>query len=157
MSLPDIYHSMSNLMAQDTIDRLLKTNEESKRYGLTITEKEAKEIIISRNNTLKSLGRIEFDINVTEKIMQNLCKSPFINKESYFDTINEFQEIFYYMKNETEDSIGDNEIIEMIDDLYNNSCGGSIEFLKEKVQCFSQDVRCKNQQMELSLEEHQNF
>lgn len=67
MSLPDIYHSMSNLMAQDTIDRLLKTNEESKRYGLEITEKEAKEIIISRNNTLKSLGRIELDINVTEK------------------------------------------------------------------------------------------
>lgn len=89
--------------------------------------------------------------------MQNLCKSPFINKESYLGVINELQEIFYYMKNETEDSIGDDEIIEMIDDLYNNSCGGSIELLKEKIQCFSQDVRCKNQQMELSLEEHKNY
>ena len=121
-------------------NEILELNEKSKIYGLTLNKEDVKKIITSRNNTLKSYGRIELDINVTKKIIEVLYESQYTDKDDYVELINDLQEIFYYLKNETLDQISDVEIIEIIDDIY-NKCSGRIDIVQEKCEAFAKKYR----------------
>ena len=48
-------------------NEILELNEKSKIYGLTLNKEDVKKIITSRNNTLKSYGRID--------IVQEKCEA----------------------------------------------------------------------------------
>jgi len=133
-------------LMEPQINEILKTNEESQKYGLMLTVKEVKEIIEVRNQVLQSYGRVELGIDVIKKLIQNFYTSSFISQENYESTINELQEIFYFMKNETEDKIGDDELVYMIKDFYNSYCEGSIELLWMKIEECTRDFRRKNQE-----------
>ena len=51
-------------------------------------------------------------------------------------------EIFYYFKNETLDLIGDDELIELMRDYYENRCKGSLELLKyRELEKLSKNIR----------------
>jgi len=152
VNLPIFFDSMNASLKEIRINDILQTNQESQRFGLIITAEEAKEMVEVRNNVLKSYGRVDLGIEVIEKFIQCFCSSPFINDENYISTINDLQDIFYYMKNETEDKIGDDELIIIIKDFYNNSCGGSIERTKQMIEIFSWNIRRKNQMADSLLE-----
>ncbi|VFC58269.1 Uncharacterised protein [Clostridioides difficile] len=119
-------------------NKLFETNIESRDYGLTLSESDVKDIINFRDNTLKGYGRIELDIKVTKQLIENIYTSQYTNMDNYLETINDMQEIFYYLKNETDDKICDDEIIEILDELYekfsgniNNVRGEADEFVKK--------------------------
>lgn len=111
------------------INEILNTNKKSEKYGLKISKEDAQEIIKARNNILKTYGRVELDLELTKKLIYCFCTSPFIHQENYTSTIIDFHEVFYYLKNETDDTVGDNQLIEIIQDFYDNSSGGSMELL----------------------------
>ncbi|CZR96210.1 MULTISPECIES: DUF6323 family protein [unclassified Clostridioides] len=123
MISPIILSSMHQGLKEIERNELLETNEESKAYGLALSESDVKDIITSRNYTLKGYGRIELDIKTTKQLIENIYKSQFTNINDYLETINDMQEIFYYLKNETDDKICDNEIIELLDELYEKFSG----------------------------------
>ncbi|MGE5631976.1 MAG: DUF6323 family protein [Caulobacteraceae bacterium] len=153
MTLPSIFRSMNLIMSEVQISEMLQTNEESQKNGLTLTTEDAKEIIEARNHTLQSYGRVELDIEVSKKLIRSFCNSPFINQEDYATTLKELQEVFYYMKNETEDKIADDELIEIIRDYFDNYCEGSIELLQgRELEAFARAVRRKNQLTDLFME-----
>ncbi|WP_227857470.1 MULTISPECIES: DUF6323 family protein [unclassified Clostridioides] len=104
-------------------NELLETNIESRYYGLALSESDVKDIITSRNDTLKGYGRIELDIKVTKQLIENIYTSQYTNVDNYLESINDMQEIFYYLKNETDDNICDDEIIEILDELYEKFAG----------------------------------
>ena len=121
-------------------NEILDLNEKSQIYGLTLNKEDVKEIINSRDNTLKSYGRIELDIGITKMIIENLYKSQYTDKDDYVYVINDLHEVFYYLKNETLDQISDIEIIEIIDEIYNN-CSGRIDIVQEKCEEFAKNYR----------------
>ena len=123
-------------------NEILDLNEKSQIYGLTLNKEDVKEIINSRDNTLKNYGRIELDISITKMIIENLYKSQYTDKDDYVYAINDLHEVFYYLKNETLDQISDIEIIEIIDEVYNN-CSGRIDIVQEKCQEFAKSYRWK--------------
>lgn len=123
MISPIILSSMHQGLKEIERNELLETNEESKEYGLALSESDVKDIITSRNYTLKGYGRIELDIKTTKQLIENIYKSQFTNINDYLETINDMQEIFYYLKNETDDKICDDEIIEILDELYEKFSG----------------------------------
>lgn len=125
MNLPNIFN-----FKETYVNQLLDTNNKAKKYGLMLTQKDVSEIMEERESALKSHGRVELDINVTKKIIDFLCSSPYINKDNYSDTIIELQEIFYYLKTETDDKIADDQLLNIIFKLYENPCAGSLELLK---------------------------
>ena len=114
----------------------------SQVYGLTLNKEDVKEIINSRDNTLKNYGRIELDIGITKMIIENLYKSQYTDKDDYVYAINDLHEVFYYLKNETLDQISDIEIIDIIDEVYNN-CSGRIDIVQEKCEEFAKSYRLK--------------
>ena len=121
-------------------NEILDLNEKSQIYGLTLNKEDVKEIINSRDNTLKSYGRIELDIGITKMIIENLYKSQYTDKDDYVYAINDLHEVFYYLKNETLDQISDIEIIYIIDEVYNN-CSGRIDIVQEKCEEFAKSYR----------------
>ena len=123
-------------------NEILDLNEKSQIYGLTLNKEDVKEIINSRDNTLKNYGRIELDIGITKMIIENLYKSQYTDKDDYVYAINDLHEVFYYLKNETLDQISDIEIIDIIDEVYNN-CSGRIDIVQEKCEEFVKSYRWK--------------
>jgi len=140
MISPIILSSLNSNLEVIQEQELLELNENSRSYGLTLNKEDIKEIINSRNNTLKSYGRIELDINVTKSIIENLYKSQYTDRDDYVELINDLQEVFYYLKNETLDQISDIEIIDIIDEIYNN-CSGRIDIVQEKCEEFAKRYR----------------
>ena len=131
----------SNLQIKQE-NEILDLNEKSQIYGLTLNKEDVKEIINSRDNTLKNYGRIELDIGITKMIIENLYKSQYTDKDDYVYAINDLHEVFYYLKNETLDQISDIEIIYIIDEVYNN-CSGRIDIVQEKCEEFAKSYRWK--------------
>lgn len=70
MISPIILSSMHQGLKEIERNELLDTNRESKAYGLTLSESDVKDIITSRNYTLKGYGRIELDIKVTKQLIK---------------------------------------------------------------------------------------
>lgn len=146
MNLPVIFDSMNDVLKEIQINELLKFNDFSIQYGLILTEKDAMEIMEQRTYALQSYGRIDLSIETLKELINSFCTSDFINQQNYTSTLIDLQEIFYYLKNETEDSIGDEELIERLMDYFNNSCKGSIELLQgREIEIFARNIRTKNQ------------
>ncbi len=124
MNLPDFFNPTNQM-----ISTLLKTNRKSKKYGLTLSPQATLEIIRERNNILQNCGRVELSTKITQKIIGRLCTSPYIDQENYPSTITDLHEIFYYIKTETQDEIADDELVDIIMNLYNDTCKGSIDLL----------------------------
>ena len=113
---------------------LLKINDESSAYGLILTPQDVEEIIKSRGYSLKNYGRIDLNMDVTKKLINKIYTSQYTDKDDYVEIINDLQDIFYYLKNETLDEISDNEIIDIIVEFYEKTSGRieNIQNLSEK-------------------------
>ena len=142
MISPIILKSLNSNLQITQENEILDLNEKSQVYGLTLNKEDVKEIINSRDNTLKNYGRIELDIGITKMIIENLYKSQYTDKDDYVYAINDLHEVFYYLKNETLDKISDIEIIDIIDEVYNN-CSGRIDIVQEKCEEFAKSYRLK--------------
>ena len=142
MISPIILKSLNSNLQITQENEILDLNEKSQVYGLTLNKEDVKEIINSRDNTLKNYGRIELDIGITKMIIENLYKSQYTDKDDYVYAINDLHEVFYYLKNETLDQISDIEIIDIIDEAYNN-CSGRVDIVQEKCEEFAKSYRLK--------------
>lgn len=139
MNWPDIYRSLGK---PGGVLEILETNQESQKYDLVLTTGEALEIIEARNKAVKGHGRIELGMEVITKIITAFCRSPYISREDYALTINELIDLFYYTKNETEDLIGDDELVTVMKEFFNGSCKGSLELLRNReLVLFARDFR----------------
>lgn len=123
----------NNSLEKQVYDEILECNEVTRDYGLKLNEEDVKEIIKTRNIALEKSGRIEFNGQMINKLIIAFRDSPYISQHNYSETINELVEIFYNYKNETLDFIGDDELIEIMKEYFDNYCQGSLELLEGKV------------------------
>lgn len=124
------------------LDLIEKSNVNINKFGLTITREEAKEIIISKNETLKKYKRIEFSYGVTEKIIYIFSDSEYIDRNNYIDTIKDLVDIFYNFKNETEDNLTDDELLNFMREQFDDVCYGDLGYLRDTcLERFSKAVR----------------
>ena len=93
MISPIILSSINQNLKEIERNELLETNIESGDYGLALSESDVKDIINSRDNTLKGYGRIELDIKVTKQLIENIYTSQYTNVDNYLEAINDMQEI----------------------------------------------------------------
>ncbi|NLZ48320.1 MAG: hypothetical protein GX895_05920 [Clostridiales bacterium] len=124
-----IMNLSSSLIEKHAVDEIVKCNDITLKFGLSLTLQEAMELVKTRTLSLKCNGRIEFGGGVIGKIIKEFCDSPYIYKANYVETLNELIEIFYYYKNETLDLISDNELIAFMKNAFDGKCQGSLELL----------------------------
>ena len=125
----DIMDIFPSLIQKQAVAEIVKCNDFTGRFGLTLSYEDAVELVEKRALALKRYGRIEFGGGVIEKLIREFYDSPYISKHNYVETLNELIEIFYFYKNDTLDLISDEELIKFMKDSFNGRCQGSLELL----------------------------
>jgi len=125
----DIILYSYSLTSKQTADKILKCNDFTAKYGLTLTEKQALNLAEARIYSLKDNGRIEFGAGIIDKIIKEFCDSPYINNSNYEETLQGLIDIFYYFKNETLDKLSDDTLIKYMKKAFDGPCRGSLELL----------------------------
>ncbi len=111
------------------VKELSDCNEFSVKYGLVLSDNQIQNLVQKRFETLRDSGRIEFGAGILKKLVYAFCDSPYIHNLNYEETILELQDAFYYFKNESDDRISDDELIEHMKDTFDGKAQGSIEYL----------------------------
>lgn len=118
------------LQEPNQLSKVIKTNELTERFGLCLTEQDAKLILEERKNSLAEQKRIEFGEGIATKIIYEFCDSDYIHQNNYVDTIIRLQEIFYLYKNEMQDEITDDELLHLMKEQFENLCFGDLDYLE---------------------------
>ena len=106
-------------------------NAVSEPYGLALSEEQALRLVQREQDTLRAAGRISFGSGILAKLAFAFCDSPFIQRDEYADTLDALQEDFYAFKNESEDLLSDDELVEAMASVFNGSAQGSLEMMEE--------------------------
>lgn len=125
----EIISISSTLIQKQAVEELVKCNDLTVKFGLTLSRQDAIELVKTRTLALKSNGRIEFGGGVVEKIIRRFCDSPYISTHNYIETLHDLTDMFYYYKNETLDLLSDDDLIEFMKKSFNGICQGSLDLL----------------------------
>ena len=121
---------------------LLKTNEYTCNFGLSLTKQDVAELMNRRKECLMEQQRVEFGKGVLEKLVYAFCDSDYIYQENYAETLARLQDIFYLYKNESMDELTDDELIDVMREAFDGECQGSLEYLEEScLEKFEREVR----------------
>lgn len=116
---------------QEQVNALVNTNSYTQKFGVRLTQEEAKELVVSRKENLIEQGRIEFGEGVLTKLIFAFCDSPYIYQDNYVESIERLQEIFYLYKNESLDEVTDDELIDFMKNQFEGKCQGSLDYLED--------------------------
>jgi len=133
---------MWELMNQNgtAVEKILACNEYTKKFGVTLTNEDVVTLMEDRKDSLREQQRIEFGEGILSKLVYLFCDSPYIYQDNYVDTIAGLQDIFYLYKNESNDVLSDDELLEYMKNHFDGDCQGSLEFLEET--CLEEFARC---------------
>ncbi len=98
-----------------------------------LTKNMVSELIINKNNLLKSIGLIEINNNVLKLIIKYFSLSSYIDKYNYNEIINELIEVFYTYRTYLSNKISDKQIIEYLYYNFENTCNGVVVLLYDKM------------------------
>ena len=88
MNISGLLNVNGNLQAEkNNAEKLVALNDKTAEYGLTLTEKEALEIVRAHKETLKITDRIEVGDGIVGVLIEKFASSPYIDKWSYKETI----------------------------------------------------------------------
>lgn len=121
----------SVLFINNSYEKLELCNQKISRYGLSLKSSEINMLLQNRLAALKNAGRVEFGVGITEKLIDAFCDSPYVCKSNFAETISEIQDLFYLRKSSIEINASDNELIEILKELFNGYCAGSTVLLSD--------------------------
>jgi len=119
----------SGSIQKQAVDEVVRCNDYTVRFGLILTPAQALELVETRSIAFSENGRIEFGGGVIDKIIKEFCDSPYISTHNYTETIHELLEVFYYFKNDTLDSVSDDDLIKHMKNAFDGICQGSLDLL----------------------------
>lgn len=133
---------LQKMSEQYQVNQIMKTNEESKENGLTLTKEDATALVAARGDTLREERRVEFGDSISPKLIRAFADSSFINQEDYAEIIARLQEIFFLYKNESMDMVSDDELLGIMKNAFENESGGNLEYLEgTALEDFARSVR----------------
>ncbi|MEL7660782.1 DUF6323 family protein [Acetobacterium wieringae] len=118
------------LIEKQAVSEVLLCNKITADYALVLSEEQALELVETRSDSLKNVGRVEFGGGIIEKVILTFANSPYISQHYYAEIINDLVEIFYYFKNETLDLMSDDDLIGTMKKYFDGVCQGSLDQLK---------------------------
>lgn len=111
-------------------EQWLKCQTLAERYGMKLTRKQFEALGQARQQALEATGRLDFG-GVADRLVYAFCDSAFADSEGFASLLMQVQELFYTFKNETLDVLTDEELISVMEQLFNGEAQGSLEYLSE--------------------------
>ena len=100
-------------------------------WGMTISPEQAAMLVRRQAEVLRDTGRVDFGGGVLKKLAEAFCDSPYIQPCDWGDTLAQLTELFYALKNETRDQLGDDTLIAAMAARFNGDAGASLDALAE--------------------------
>jgi len=126
----DMFQLLLKEKDKQELSSVISCNEKTGQFGLTLTEGEAKELMLCRNESLKKYQRVEFGGGILEKLIEIFCDSQYISQSNYTNTLEQLQDIFYEFKNEAQDLLTDDELLTFMKEQFEGVCFGDLEYLE---------------------------
>lgn len=127
---------------QQWMKQIQETNQYTSKYGLQLSEEDTELLIEEKNHTLKAERRVEFGQSVIPQIIYIFCDFAYISQDNYLDTLIRLQEIFFLYKNEMQDEITDEELLNFMKEQFEDICYGDLEYLESTcLEIFSEAIR----------------
>ena len=108
---------------------LRSCNAMTARFGLTLSPEEISQLAERRVTALRDTGRVEFGEGVLSTLVHAFCDSPFLMPDDYAQTLSDLQDAFYWFKNESADTIPDDELIGLMRAVFDGRAQGSADYL----------------------------
>ncbi|XID94585.1 DUF6323 family protein [Paenibacillaceae bacterium WGS1546] len=148
MFLSRFFDSFNAAVQEQAMTELLAMNEKTSKYGVVLSAEDVKSMMEARSRALYAYGRVELSIEATKALIEEFSSSSFIHLENYAETLNELHEIFYDLKNETEDRIGDLALLHKLKEAFEEECEGSLDLLKGRIEEYAEAFRRELQKTE---------
>ena len=133
---------LEQLTGHSQLQKVMDMNQKTEKFGLMLTQEEARMLVERRKESLRTERRVEFGEGILPKLIFHFCDSSYIDQSNYADTIARLQEIFYLYKNEMLDEISDDELIQFMKEQYEEICFGDLEYLEGTcLESFAQAIR----------------
>ena len=129
--MDDMMELMLIQQQKQELIKVLDCNSYTGRFGVTLSDADARQLLCARKDSLKREERVEFKGGILPKLIYAFCDSPYVYQDNYVETIERLQEIFYLYKNECMDELNDDELLEYMQEHFNGDCQGSLDFLEE--------------------------
>lgn len=119
------------IIASDVRELCELADETHDEYALILTENEMRTVAESHADSLERNGRIEIMGGLVAKITEAFSVSPYFSQNDFADGLCRLISAFYHTKNDCEDLISDDELIEFMVRGFNEVCHGSLDHLIE--------------------------
>lgn len=126
----NIFEKMQLVKKQEETALLVRLNERTEQFDLALTPEEAGQLVVSRNDSLRKYGRVEFGKGILDKLIDKFCDSQYVRRDGYLETLKKLQDIFYEFKNSTEDRMTDDELMNFMREQFDKVCFGDLEYLE---------------------------
>ena len=148
----ELFEIMLAQQQKQELARVLECNKKTEQYGLALSEVEANNLMLSRKASLADSQRVEFGEGILPKLIYYFCDSQYINQDNYADTLDQLQDIFYQYKNETQDELNDDELLDFMRQQFDDVCYGDIDYLANTcLERFARAVRGNHNQLQSRL------
>ena len=98
------------------------------RCGLTLTAEERQQLWAERLRVLRDTGRLELGEPLLPRLALAFCDSPWVEPETWAETLADLQELFYHAKGRT--GLSDDRLISAMRRLFDGPARGSVELLE---------------------------
>lgn len=109
---------------------LEEINTDTAAFGLTLTQEDAGELIVSRNACLAKYQRVEFGKGILDKLIYTFCDSRYMEQDEYLETLEQLLDVFYGFKQASEDKLTDEELLTFMKEQFETVCYGDVEYLQ---------------------------
>lgn len=98
-------------------------------FGLALNDEQMRGLAERRVESLRATGRVEFGRGVLVEIVAAFCDSPFLSQETYDETLAELQDAFYQLKEDSDERLSDQELIDAMRHAFDGEANGSTDYL----------------------------
>lgn len=99
------------------------------KYGRALSPADTAMLVRRQTEALRETGRVDFGGGILGPLALAFCDSPYIQPADWPDTLAELTALFYALKNETCDRLGDDALIAAMAARFNGEAGGSLDAL----------------------------
>ena len=124
--------SLENISVRPIEKELLELNEVSEKYGLVLSEDDARSLSAMRNRSITENERVEIGSGAVGEIVKKFCTSRYVTNENYAYILEEVTYLFYFIKTETDDKISDGALIDELFGRFELECRGDIDTLESR-------------------------
>lgn len=121
---------MEVLQQKSQLAEVMNTNQFTEKFGLSLTEEDARLLTQERVQTLREQRRVEFGQGILPKLIYEFCDSSYIDQSYYTEILLKLQSIFYLYKNEIQDEISDEELLHFMKEQFETICFGDLSYLE---------------------------